>query len=828
MEYTIEEIKREMTMVADGRDRYLKRHEKLTTTSQQNNPQKLISEVQAQVSNDLKKTIDSQRSLNGQKKGKPFKWFKDLNVVDVDIIAYVGLISIFDAVGRNQTLTRTVVTIGQKIEMEVFNINLKAFDKKLAKRLEEKVIKEHSSDRHRVKAVKNIAKKAGFEYEVWDDARRVTVGTPVLNSILKVSNIFEIWETTKNQKTVKKMGLVAEASDRLAELDFDESWQHPLFAPMTTPPRDWTSFNTGCYLDEALRHQVKLVKGYVSNDHIRAVNEGFEDGTIQPCIDALNAVQRTPLKLNETVVDAVRWCWLNDKALGKFPVRASIKTPPKIENFDELTQEEKKGIRLRNKDIIIKNRQIDGQISVMSQDLKVAEELLDYDHFYLPHNMDHRGRIYPVPHFSHHRDEHIKAMFQFKNEKVVDEKAFYWIAIQVANTGDFEGMSKKPMINRINWVKDNATQIIEVALDFEASFDFWSKADKPFSFLASCIAYTKYLTEGEGSTSGLPISLDGSNSGIQHYSGASLQEKDGALVNLVPNSEPQDIYQEVANLVLKSLKEKSKDEELAKKWLGFGVSRKLVKRNVMTFGYSAEVYGFKLQILEDTMKSLTDNVLEGRLKKHPFGSDNGYEASSYLAKENWKAVNEVITGASEGMKFFKSIAKLLAHENKHAQWVTPVGFPVIQAYTKFTTKKLKVYLYDRVLHKNVRSQITLVGEPIKMVEKAKSVSAISPNVIHSMDASHLLITVLNALQVKIRDFFLIHDSFATTPHDTQKLYDTIRTSFIEIYSDFCLYQMMLDHNKDQFSDLSKIDLPHVPSKGNLDLNEIKNSRYCFC
>ena len=224
-------------MISEGRDRYVKRSEKITTTSIQNNPQKLISEVQTIVAKDLKKTIDSQKGIGN----RPMKWVEDLKDVDVDIISYVGLVSMFDAVGRNQTLTRAVSTIGQKIEMEVFNIELKQFNKKLANRIETKVTQDHSSERHRIKAAKSIAAKAGFEYEKWDDKRRVIVGTPILNSILRVSGIFDVWQTTIKNKTLKKIGLLPEASLRLSELDFDESWSSPLFAPMTVKPKDWTS-----------------------------------------------------------------------------------------------------------------------------------------------------------------------------------------------------------------------------------------------------------------------------------------------------------------------------------------------------------------------------------------------------------------------------------------------------------------------------------------------------------------------------------------------------------------------------------------------------------
>jgi DNA-directed RNA polymerase len=820
---TIRELQRERQMITEGRDRYVKRSEKITTTSIQNNPQKLISEVQSLVSKDLKKTIDD--VSKGGSARHP-SWYNDLKTIDVDIVSYVGLVSMFDAVGRNQTLTRAVSTIGQKIEMEVFNIELKQFNKKLANRIETKVTQDHSSERHRIKAAKSIAAKAGFEYEKWDDKRRVIVGTPILNSILRVSGIFDVWQTTIKNRTLKKIGLLPEASLRLSELDFDESWSSPLFAPMTVKPKDWTSFDTGCYIDEALSQQVKLVKGYVANAHIKAIEHGFEKGSIQPSIDALNAVQRTPMKLNEIIVEAVEWCWVNDKSMGKFPTRAYIEKPDKVDDFDSLTAEQKKGIRIKNKNIVVKNRQIDGQRSVMVQDLKVAKELMEYDQFYLPHNFCHRGRIYPIPHFSHHRDEHIKAMFEFANEKKVDDKAFYWIAIQVANTGDFDKVSKKPMLDRIKWVNDNAEMIIEVAQDYKSTFDYWSQADKPFSFLAACQAYFNYLVEGEGSTSGLPISLDGSNSGIQHYSAASKQERDGSLVNLVPNSMPQDVYQEVADAVSKVFT--SSDDKMARDWLKFGVNRKLVKRNVMTFGYSSEVYGFKDQIIEDTMRPLADDVLAGKYDQHPFGDDQGFTAANYLAKANWKAVNQVITGASEGMKFFKTLARLLAHENKHMRWTTPVGFPVVQSYTKFTTKEIKVYLYDRTLFKNVRSQISLRDKPLRTVDKAKSASAVSPNVIHSMDAAHLLLTVLNGLQRNIQDYFLIHDSFATTAADTQKLYEIIRSSFIEIYDNFCLYQTVLNYNIKQFEDASKVDLPSIPKKGKLVLSDIKDSRYCFC
>ena len=55
--------------------------------------------------------------------------------------------------------------------------------------------------------------------------------------------------------------------------------------------------------------------------------------------------------------------------------------------------------------------------------------------------------------------------------------------------------------------------------------------------------------EGEDFVGFIPISLDGTNSGVQHYSMLTLGEDEGKLVNLVPQAEMADLYQTVADKV---------------------------------------------------------------------------------------------------------------------------------------------------------------------------------------------------------------------------------------------------------------------------------------
>jgi DNA-directed RNA polymerase len=97
-----------------------------------------------------------------------------------------------------------------------------------------------------------------------------------------------------------------------------------------------------------------------------------------------------------------------------------------------------------------------------------------------------------------------------------------------------------------------------------------------------------------------------------------------------------------------------------------------------------------------------------------------------------------------------------------------------------------------------------------------------------MDSAHLLMTVLLAKDNGVEDFFMIHDSFGTLPADTNMMYQAVRRTFVDIYSDWCLYESFF---KQATSNLSYTGLANlnvqVPEKGDLDLNQVIESEYCF-
>ena len=88
-------------------------------------------------------------------------------------------------------------------------------------------------------------------------------------------------------------------------------------------------------------------------------------------------------------------------------------------------------------------------------------------------------------------------------------------------------------------------------------------------------------------------------------------------------------------------------------------------------------------------------------------------------------------------------------------------------------------------------------------------------------------TVLKGLENNVKDFFLVHDSFATSPTDTPIMYRVVREAFVEMYENFDLYQSILDVTKENLDNSEEIKFPSLPTRGNLDLRGVLKSDYCF-
>ena len=136
---------------------------------------------------------------------------------------------------------------------------------------------------------------------------------------------------------------------------------------------------------------------------------------------------------------------------------------------------------------------------------------------------------------------------------------------------------------------------------------WWTEADKPFQFLAFVHDWSGYLKEGRGYESRLPVQMDGSNNGLQHFSALMLDPLGAGLTNLTPSKSPQDVYAAVADEV-KSLVQADADtgDRTAIGWLDWGITRKLVKRPVMILPYGGTASAMRryvCEVIEDGLSS---------------------------------------------------------------------------------------------------------------------------------------------------------------------------------------------------------------------------------
>ena len=780
-------------------------------------------------------------------KGRTHTSILPIRTLGIEQTALLGLTMVIDTLDRCPQPREACVRIGEAMQQELWVTELFLQDSKTWGRLFPRIKAKSSSAPRRLAGAKRAA--AGLDertWQKWDGPKVMKVGEPILNAVLMGSGIVEI----DNSDAEKRLKLTDQTRAWLDERDERLAFSKPPITPMVCPPRPWTANGGGPFVTKSFNKKSGLVRAW-DNKRKKAIRASLKSGEMDRVLEAVNAINQTPWRINKTVHEAVKWVWDSKleptadsfSGLKKFPKSSLLEVPEEPPaDLDEAAQRRLRGQRYS---IINRNREAESEAIGFMKDMATADELVGYEQFWLPHNLDFRGRIYPMPHFNQQRTDHVKAMLEFAEAKPLGTKGAYWLAIHLANCGDFEKISKRPLRERYNWTLDNTQLIKDIANDYTQNLT-WLEADKPFSFLAAIIEWAAYLREGPSYRSRCAVALDGSNSGLQHYSAALRAEEDAFYVNLRDEEEGQDIYRAVAERCsahLRNLQGQgnvSDDErETIQQWLDHGVDRKVVKRSVMTFPYSSETFGFAEQIREDLMRPYFVEVREGRRDKHPFGDDGGYKASTLLAKIIWKSVNEIVERAGAGMDYFKKVSSVLAHEGKPVCWTTPLGLRVVHEYKEWDVKRVELRLFDRKIHTNAGSEAPegLSGfsrvvynmrvAQTERIKKSKQRSAVAPNVIHSMDASHMMLTILKAGEEGITNYSLIHDSFATHAADTERFFVIIREAFAQMYEEYDVFQVIDDYARSVLSPRGAKRLPPLPRKGNLDLNEVIRSQFAF-
>lgn len=265
------------------------------------------------------------------------------------------------------------------------------------------------------------------------------------------------------------------------------------------------------------------------------------------------------------------------------------------------------------------------------------------------------------------------------------------------------------------------------------------------------------------------------------------------------------------------------------------IDRKFVKRPVMTFVYSSRQFGFSTQLTDDyflpryiklseelrTRRGIHLNTLGVKERTvHGFPHEGrGLAEANLLASIIYPTVKETLPRPSAAMDWMMDCAERIGKQNAFVTWRTPLGFPIVQNYRKYKTKRLNCIFSNKRIQTNVRTDI---GE----CDVTKSKAGISPNVVHSLDASLLWLTVVNASKVGINNINLIHDSFGTHAGNTETFSQIIRQSFCELFSDDVFSDLEYQFHS-QMDEENRQAVRPMPKLGDYELTDILKAVYAF-
>lgn len=491
------------------------------------------------------------RSVHFTLAAKSIKRLKNVHVVAL-IVARVILNSFYS----NRTIQSLHREIGQALEnewkAETFKKEKAAYYKTSKKDLDTK-----GASSKRIMAVLNhvFSKQLDFHLDSWDETEKIQAGIVLTRLFAEATGLIEIQDYFEKGKHKKRIVPTDIALKLIEDLNSKLSVLHPYFLPMVCPPKTWSGIFDGGYISSFLRRN-KLIKNN-SRDYLNKL----KDNNMPIVYDAINHIQATKWQINQKVLEIAQALWEQGKTIADLPDREDEAVPPypfpEITDKELLTEEQLQKVKAWKAeayDIHKRNVQKRSIRIATAQIFRIALQFKDYEQIWFPYQMDFRGRLYPIPVLLQPQGSDLaKGLLRFAEGKQVagNPKAVEWLEIHGANMFGFDKASYQERIDWVQQRKDEIQAIAKNPLDNLA----WTEADKPFQFLAWCFEYAEYLKNPAEFRTHLPIQLDGTCNGLQHYSALLNDEVGGKAVNIVNTDTPSDIYAIVADKLQEKLKE---------------------------------------------------------------------------------------------------------------------------------------------------------------------------------------------------------------------------------------------------------------------------------
>ncbi|RCI03293.1 DNA-directed RNA polymerase [Rhizopus stolonifer] len=595
----------------------------------------------------------------------------------------------------------------------------------------------------------------------------------------------------------KRVGIIKFA-DQLTEMLSREPIRdtlHPRLLPMLVAPRPWISYSSGGYL--STKSVCMRIKD--SAEQLIYLHKASERDLLQDVLSGLDVLGSTRWRVNKDVFKIILEAWNKGEAIADIPpiVSGPAPLPPKPENY---YTDPKAKFNWVNEVKQIQTTEKNNH----SLRCDVNYKFLNLPMFF-PHNMDFRGRAYPMPPTLNHLGNDLcRGLLHFEEAKPLGERGWKWLKIHLAN---LYGYDKHSFTEREQFTLDNIENIMDAVDNPLTGKKWWLEADSPWQCLSACFEVAAAVRSGNPQEflSQLPVHQDGTCNGLQHYAALGGDLAGARAVNLAAGDRPADVYTGVADMVNKYIEKAAEEGNEHAKLLQGNISRKVVKQTVMTNVYGVTFIGARSQI-------------ENRLKENPaIPREKVYALSTYLAKAVFSSLGEMFNGARQIQDWLTDSARRIAKSvpletleeagvvapdanevkkkipslrdsKKKKQvfsarnptssqmtsviWTTPLGLPIVQPYRRSGKKQVATLL-----------QTVFIEDPdaSRPVNALKQSTAFPPNFIHSLDATHMLMSAV-ACNKKGMTFASVHDSYWTHACDVDSMNEVIREQFIELHS----------------------------------------------
>nr|XP_020757076.1 DNA-directed RNA polymerase, mitochondrial [Odocoileus virginianus texanus] len=590
--------------------------------------------------------------------------------------------------------------------------------------------------------------------------------------------------------------------------------------PMLCPPLPWTSPHSGAFL----LSPTKMMRSLEGTQQHQLLLEHCPPAELHGALDALTQLGNCAWRVNGRVLDLVLDLF-RDKGCPRLGVPAPPTEAPRSPEGRQapkgcLLPEASPADKAEMRRELARRLKVAREMQSLRADalyrLSLAQHLRNHI-FWLPHNMDFRGRTYPCsPHFNHLGSDLARALLEFAQGRPLGPNGLDWLKIHLVN---LTGFKKRESLQAR---RDYADAVMEDILDSAerpmTGRKWWMEADEPWQALACCMEIAQVVHSPDPTTyiSHFPVHQDGSCNGLQHYAALGRDSTGAASVNLSPSDLPQDVYSEVAAQVEVFRRQDAKQGVRVAQVLEGFISRKVVKQTVMTVVYGVTRYGGRLQI-EKRLRELED-----------FPQEFVWEASHYLVRQVFNSLQEMFSGTRSIQRWLTESARLISLTGSAVEWITPLGIPIIQPYHRDSKVMIKGGLQSLTLSSSVDTN----QKPNTLKQK----NGFPPNFIHSLDSTHMMLTALHCYR-KGLTFVSVHDCFWTHAADVEVMNQVCREQFVRLHSQPILQDLSRflikrfcsnsRTSKSMWVSRLKDTLLSVPPTGTFDLEQVKRSTFFF-